>query len=117
MKNLTEDSRFPAKIQTRDLPLERIIHNDDQKKKKSCGRNRLPVILMYYRSTYLGLRKTTKNLRQDNQYPCQDLNLRRPAYSAGMVTTRGCPVQSLTEMGKTVRVANLTQFIEKHDSY
>jgi hypothetical protein len=34
MKNLTEDNRFPAKIQTRDLPLERIIHNDDQKKKK-----------------------------------------------------------------------------------
>jgi hypothetical protein len=52
------------------------------------GRKQLSPNLRYYPGIFLeGLRKTTKNLRQDSQSQGRDLNMGPTEYEAGVLTT------------------------------
>jgi hypothetical protein len=56
---------------------------------KECGRKQSLPHLRYYLSICLeGLRNITKYLSQDSRSPGQDMNLGRPEYEAGVLTTR-----------------------------
>jgi hypothetical protein len=56
---------------------------------EGCGRKRSCTDLRHYPGICVeGLRKTTKILGQDNLSPGRNLNLGRPEYKAGMLTTR-----------------------------
>jgi hypothetical protein len=56
---------------------------------EGCGLKRRWPSLRYYPSIFLeGLRKTMKNLSQDNQSQTQYLNPRPPEYEAGVLTIR-----------------------------
>jgi hypothetical protein len=55
---------------------------------RGCGRKRSCPNLRYYPSIYVeGLRKTTKNLSQNNLSPGRDVNSGPPKYEAGVSTT------------------------------
>jgi hypothetical protein len=56
---------------------------------KGCEWEQLWLNLRCYLGICMeGLRKTTKNLRQDRRSPSQDLKLGTPNYEAGVLTTR-----------------------------
>jgi hypothetical protein len=48
----------------------------------------LPILSYYLRLCQEGLRKTKKNLSQDNQFLTQDWTPELPTYEAGMLTTQ-----------------------------